>query len=87
MIVTYIVMGITVMIPVIPFLYAKCLCNQFYITFNKRTDNTDSKLEIMWKLIQVILFNPAIIIMSIIVDIGSLPPALLQDSKKFEYKY
>ena len=84
MIFMYMVLGIAISIPVIPVLYGMCMWNQFFITINKRTKN---KCNLVLNLMLVILLNPFIIIVSIFVDVVSLPPQLLQDEKRFEYKY
>lgn len=84
MIFMYCLIGIVLMLPAIPILYAKCVWNQMYITMNKRTS---SRVQMVGQLLLVIFFNPLFIILSIIIDVVSLPPQLLQDEKKFEYKY
>lgn len=85
MILLYCILAVLISIPLIPILYAKCVCNALYIAINnKRVDYQGQNLV---QLVGTVLLSPFVIIFSLLVDLVSLPSLLLKDEKNFEFKY
>jgi len=72
-------------IPIMTLLYLKCIFNSIYILFNNKRQ--DYKGQNIFGLFITVLFNPAIILVSFIVDMISLPNLLFKDERTFEFKY
>ena len=81
----YCIIGIVSSIPLIPLIYAKSLANGYYIAMNGRKQ--EYKGQYLVKLLLIILLNPIIVVMSLLVDLLTVPPQLLQDHKKLKSKY
>ena len=85
MILLYCSIAVSISIPVMVLLYMKCIFNSIYILFNNKRQ--DYKGQNLFGLFLTILFNPVIILVSLVVDLIALPNLLLKDEKGFEFKY
>lgn len=85
MILMYCFIGGAISTLLLPILYMKTIANQLYICFhNKRQDYRGQAFV---HLVLVVFVNPVVILLSIVIDLLSLPTMLLKDSRYFEYKY
>ena len=85
MILVYSLISFVLSIFLIPCLYVKCIANAIFIyLYNKRQS---FKGESIILLIVTVLFNPFIVVISLLIDFLTLPSLLLQDEKNFEFKY
>lgn len=85
MVAMYCLIGIVLALPVIPIYYAKCVSNSLYIAGNKQ--RVDYRCQHVFKVMFTILLNPFLILLSLLLDLITLPSVLLKDEKKFNYKY
>lgn len=81
----YCVIGGLLSIVFIPILYFKTIANQVYIVFNNKREQYRGQNVV--NLMLTCITSPFIIMVSLLVDLISLPGLLLKDSKHFEYKY
>lgn len=85
MILMYCLIAIIMVIPSIPILYFKILINSIFIMMNNRRE--EYKGQNIIKMIMAVVMGPAIIFMSLVIDLISLPNILLKDNTQFEHKY
>lgn len=85
MILLYCVIAVVISIPILPLLYLKCIFNAIYIVLNNKRQ--DYKGQNIMGMLLTIMLNPAILLVSLLVDLVSLPNLLLKDERYFEYKY
>jgi hypothetical protein len=85
MVLAYCIIAGIMIVPASPVLYMKMLTNSFFIAFNNRRENY--KGENIVQLMMTIFAGPILIVLSIVIDLLSLPNILLKDSKGFESKY
>lgn len=85
MILMYCFIGGFISVVLIPILYVKTIANQIFIAFNNKRQAYRGQNIV--NLVLVTLLNPIVIIVSILIDLISLPNLLLKDSKNFEHKY
>jgi len=85
MMVLYCFISAILFVPAAPILIFKIYANSIFIfATNKREVY---KGENIVQLITTVLFGPILMILSIIIDLISLPSVLLKDGKTFEHKY
>ena len=85
MIIMYCLLAIIISIPMTPILYAKSMVNASYIMMNNKRQ--EYKGQNLTSFLMTLFFNPLIIIVSLLVDLISLPNLLLRDERVFENKY
>ena len=85
MMVLYSLIAGILFIPMAPVLVIKIYANSLYIFATNTRENY--KGENIVQLILTIFFGPILVVLSIFVDLISLPNVLLKDSKGFEHKY
>ena len=85
MIVMFCIIAIILSIPLLPLLYIKCILNAIFISFNNKRETYKGQNTLM--LLFTLTLNPPILIVSMVVDLLSLPNMLLMSEKGFEYKY
>jgi len=85
MIMFYCSIAVVISIPILPLLYMKSVFNAIYILMNNKRQ--DYKGQNIIGLILTVLLNPPILILSLLIDLITLPNLLLQDEKVFEFKY
>jgi len=85
MIMLYCGIAVAISIPVMTLLYMKCIFNSIYILVNNKRQ--DYKGQNLFGFFLTIFFNPAIILVSLVVDLIALPNLLLKDERGFEFKY
>lgn len=85
MILMYCLLGCVVAIPLIPLLYIKIIVNSVFIVMNnKRQDYPGQNLL---NLFLSVMISPILIMISLLVDLLSLPSLLLIDERNFMFKY
>lgn len=85
MLVLYIMLAMIFLLPIMPLIYLKCVMNALFLAATrKKSEYVGQNLV---QLLMVIFAGPFIVLASLIVDLASLPSALLKDSKDFERKY
>jgi len=85
MILMYCLLGVVVSIPILPLLYLKSILNAVFIAINNKRQAF--KGQNMLGLILTILVNPVILVVSLLIDLITLPSMLLADERNFEFKY
>lgn len=85
MILMYCILAIVISIPIVPILYAKSVINAGYIMVNNKRQ--EYKGQNITQFLLTLLLCPLIILLSLIVDLISLPSLLFRDEKTFEFKY
>jgi hypothetical protein len=85
MIVMYCILGSVIALPIIPLTYFKLISNQVYIFFNNKRQDYAGQHTI--KVLITVIFGPIFVVLSLIIDLLSLPNLLLIDEKSFEFKY
>ena len=85
MILMYCLLGFIISIPIIPMLYMKLIMNAIFIFFNNKRQ--DYKGQHLINALFTITLSPVILMISLVVDLLSLPSLLLVDEKSFEFKY
>ena len=81
----YCCIAVGLSLPIMAMLYMKCTFNSIYILINNKRQ--DYKGQNLFGLFLTVLFSPAIILVSFIVDLIALPNLLLREEKGFEFKY
>lgn len=81
----YCLIAVVLSIPLLPMLYFKCIMNGVYIFFNNKREAYPGENSI--QLLLTIVLNPPILILSLLVDLITLPNMLLANEKNFEFKY
>ena len=85
MMMMYCLLGFFVAIPLIPLLYLKIIVNSIFIVMNnKRQDYSGQNIV---NLIVSVFLSPIFIVISLLIDLLSLPSLLLIDERFFEFKY
>ena len=77
--------AVVISIPVLPLLYMKCILNAVFILINNKRQ--DYKGQNLLGLIITIILNPFILLVSLIIDLISLPNLLMKEERNFEFKY
>lgn len=72
-------------IPIIPLLYFKSIINAIYMQMNNKRQLYKGQNAV--NLVMTIFAGPLIIIVSLIIDLLSLPGMLMSDDRGFEFKY
>ena len=85
MIVLYCSIGTVLSLPIFPCLYIKSVANAVYISMNNKRQSYAG--QNMLNLMLTIFLNPFILLVSLLIDLVSLPGLLLKDEKSFEFKY
>ena len=85
MMVFYCLISLSLVLISIPIIYFKQLMNALFITFNNKREKYRGYN--MVQLFIAIFLGPIIILVSIIIDLVTLPNILLRDTKGFERKY
>ena len=85
MIILYCFLAFLMVIPATPVLLLKVYTNAFFILLTNKREKY--KGENITQFFIAILFSPIIIVISIIIDLLSLPNTLLLSSSTFEHKY
>ena len=85
MILLYCFLAFLMIIPASPVLLAKVYSNAFFILATNKRENY--KGENIVQFVVAILFSPIVIVISILIDLLSLPNILLKSSAQFEHKY
>jgi hypothetical protein len=85
MILMYCLLGFIISIPIIPMLYMKLIMNAIFIFFNNKRQ--DYKGQHLINALFTTTLSPVILMISLVVDLLSLPSLLLVDEKSFEFKY
>jgi hypothetical protein len=85
MILMYCVLGFCISIPIIPILYLKLIMNAIFIYFNNKRQ--DYKGQHIINTLFTVALGPIILLISLIIDLLSLPSLLLVDERNFEFKY
>ena len=85
MILMYCLLGFWIAVPIVPLLYIKLISNAIFIYFNNKRQ--DYKGQHVVNGLFAVIFGPVIIMISLFVDLLSLPSLLLVDEKNFEFKY
>jgi len=81
----YCLLGFIISIPIIPMLYMKLIMNAIFIFFNNKRQ--DYKGQHLINALFTTTLSPVILMISLVVDLLSLPSLLLVDEKSFEFKY
>jgi hypothetical protein len=85
MILMYCLLGCIIAIPIVPLLYLKLIMNAIFIYFNNKRQ--DYKGQHFINALFTIALGPVILVISLVVDLLSLPTLLLVDERNFEFKY
>lgn len=85
MILLYCFMAIIIAVPLLPILYIKAIMNAIFISINNKRVAYRGQNQV--NLIITIIFNPVLLVISLLVDLVTLPGMLLQEERFFEYKY
>ena len=85
MILFYCGIAVVLSVPILPLLYMKSIFNAIYILMNNKRQ--EYKGQNIISMLLTIIFNPPILVFSLLIDLITLPNLLLQDEKNFEYKY
>ena len=85
MVLMYCLLGFFISIPIIPILYLKLIMNAIFIYFNNKRQ--DYKGQHVINALFTMTLGPLILLISLIIDLLSLPTLLLVDEKNFEFKY
>jgi len=85
MILMYCISGAIISIFLVPVMYIKTIANQIFICINNKREAY--KGQNFLNLLAVVFVNPVIIVLSILIDLFSMPSLLLKDEKYFEHKY
>lgn len=72
-------------IPIIPLLYFKSIFNAIYMQMNNKRQLY--KCQNTVNLLITLFAGPVVIIISLLIDLLSLPAVLMSDDRGFEYKY
>jgi len=81
----YCLIGFVFSLPLLPLIYLKSITNAIYIALNNKRQ--DYKGQNLVGLTVTVLFSPIIILISLIIDLVTLPGMLLADERNFEFKY
>lgn len=81
----YCLLAIIIAIPMTPILYVKCMVNSTFILFNNKREEFNGQNIAQFSL--ALFSNPLVIIVSLAVDMISLPNLLMREEKCFESKY
>lgn len=79
MILVYCMLAMVISLPLLPLLYFKTVYNQIYIWFYNRRQEYRGQNTI--HLVLAIVANPFVILISLLIDLLSLPSILLKDDK------
>jgi hypothetical protein len=85
MMILYCCLSAIMFVPAIIVLTFKVYVNSIFILFNNKREAY--KGENIIQLVKSLIFGPLFIVLSIIIDLFSLPNILLKDSVNFEHKY
>ena len=85
MILLYCFLAFLMIIPAYPVLLIKVYSNALFILITNKRENY--KGENIFQFITAVLFSPILVVISILVDLLSLPNLLLKSSVQFEHKY
>lgn len=85
MMILYCSISALLFVPIAPILLFKTYANSIFIFMTNKRETY--KGENFVKLLVTLLFSPFLMILSIIVDLVSLPNVLLKDGGSFEHKY
>ena len=85
MIIMYCILAVIVAIPILPCLYFKNLANSVFIFFNNKREEYKGQNTAQFLL--ALFVNPLVIVLSLAVDLISLPSLLMREEKWFESKY
>ena len=85
MILMYCLIAVVVAVPLLPLLYVKSIMNAIYILLNNKREAY--KGQNLVGLIITVLINPIILVISLFIDLITLPSMLLADERNFEFKY
>jgi len=86
LILMYLIVSVIIACLILPLLYIKSVANSIYIARNCHQKDK-LRLQRYTRVIISILFCPAFILISFVVDLVNLPALLLSDSKNLEFKY
>ena len=87
MILMYCLIALCLSVLVWPIMYIKSVLNSFYILAKNKPARQDYKGQDGINAIVTVAFGPAIVIVSLIIDMISLPNQLLREERAFESKY
>jgi len=85
MIVLYCILACIMVVPASPILLVKVYTNSVFIAATNKRENY--KGENIVQLILAIFLSPPVILLSVVIDLLSLPNVLLRNSQDFEHKY
>jgi hypothetical protein len=85
MMILYCIISAIMFVPIFPILLLKTYTNSIFIFINNKREAY--KGENLVQLFLTILLSPVLIILSILIDLFSLPYVLLKDGTNFEHKY
>lgn len=81
----YCLIGIVFSLPLLPLIYLKSIMNAIYIVMNNKRQAY--KGQNIVGLTITVLLSPVIIVISLLIDLITLPSMLLADERNFEFKY
>ena len=81
----YCLLGTIIAVPLVPLLYFKLIVNAVFIQFNNKRE--DYKGQNLLNLFLTTCLGPPILLISLLIDLLSLPSLLLIDERNFEFKY
>ena len=87
MILMYCLIALCLSVLVWPIMYIKSVLNSFYILAKNKPARQDYKGQDGINAVITVAFGPAIVIVSLIIDMISLPNQLLREERAFESKY
>jgi hypothetical protein len=85
MMIIYCLISALMFVPTCPLLIFKIYTNSFFIFFTNKREAY--KGENLVQLLMALILGPILIVLSIIIDLLSLPNVLLKDGRNFEHKY
>jgi len=85
MMLMYVLIAITISIPMFPIMYSKCIFNSMYILLNNKREAYTGQNVV--NMVFTVFLNPFIMLISLLVDLICMTGLLLRDERTFEFKY